>query len=759
MQISIITQSGATQLDIKSQQVKLQSPFALLEIWLNAGEQCDVSVGKKTIHYNSVVNQFHLDLSPKNSETIKINLNGSIVVLQFVCAGGIAIDERSLENLMHFHNSLTTLPTDTNGQVRVLDLLDAIETGTVTLLRVQKPLSGYDNKSLLDKLESALKQKVRAICSSPKQGIKSEDLVQDVSLVKRINTNTLSHLSSHTEHWKTRTLNGLVPKRLKSDIIEDEINIYENLFFKMAIDDIADYTTKQILAIKEAKRTNKNARDWEAYGSKINDYRRSQLLQKLLSGGDVNTLNQQNKIYDDTLSRWMNISKILVSIRSSAFYRKINRKKRISKTVHLTNILKNDQRYKALYDIWCLVKKEKQKEQQEKKGMSHDLTSMLENYYASYSAVAILYSMNFLGSSFSEDSVFSISQEGRIIIKAKATDENINYVVMNQDNQFGYNSIIIKLIERVDIEIQLPDECIFEADAFDGLENIVTLDESALKLHFHKTPTADEAAILRKLLHTQQSEVLKMNEQQRHIYQKRKDAWNAFLDDVLSTQTLHNPSERTLTVSPVLFDVQADSTVIERFTDEMFLANSEYVCYLFPHTFERYKEINSPKMLRRLFNYGEAFDSSECDTWKNYRVAVLPVTQIDIGSIQRLMKFISIHRSKLIMEIEGQSPKHCPVCGSKLIRSLETNSWKCENCKVEWGETRCTKGCKEFFHWVRPDSTLLKDEFNCSSECELILKKDSLFDKYIITDFEFEPMPDGRLKLYPVCPKCGTRRY
>lgn len=78
----------------------------------------------------------------------------------------------------------------------------------------------------------------------------------------------------------------------------------------------------------------------------------------------------------------------------------------------------------------------------------------------------------------------------------------------------------------------------------------------------------------------------------------------------------------------------------------MFLANSEYVCYLFPHTFERYKEINNPKMLRRLLNYGEASDSSECDIWKNHRVAVLPVTQIDIGSIQRLMKFISIHRSK-----------------------------------------------------------------------------------------------------------------
>ena len=47
----------------------------------------------------------------------------------------------------------------------------------------------------------------------------------------------------------------------------------------------------------------------------------------------------------------------------------IKNKRRINKNVHLTNILKNDQRYKALYDVWCLIRKEKQKEQKEKQGV------------------------------------------------------------------------------------------------------------------------------------------------------------------------------------------------------------------------------------------------------------------------------------------------------------------------------------------------------------------------------------------------------
>ena len=82
MRISIITPSGKTQLELKSQPVKLRSPFALLEIQLDSGEQCDLSVGKKVISYHSGVNQFHLELSPKNSETVKIVGSGIVCILQ-----------------------------------------------------------------------------------------------------------------------------------------------------------------------------------------------------------------------------------------------------------------------------------------------------------------------------------------------------------------------------------------------------------------------------------------------------------------------------------------------------------------------------------------------------------------------------------------------------------------------------------------------------------------------------------------------------
>ena len=761
MRISTITPSGKTMLELKSQHIRLKTPFALLEIEVATGEECNLIVGGRTLSYKPGVYQFDLNLSPSNSETIKIIGTGAAYIFQISCIGGNVIDEGRVENLVHFFNSLSAVPVFSKGQAHVVDLLKAIDTGKITLLSVQKPLTGYDNASLLLKLESILTQKVRAICSSPKQGTRTEEIIQDVSLVKRINTNSLTHLAAHSEHWRARTLNGLIPKRLKADIIEDEINIYENLFFKMAIDDISDFTTRQILAIRKAKRPNQNAIDWEAYGTKINDYRREALLKKLMPGRDSSELNHENQVFDKALKNWMRISKILASIRSSAFYKNIDGRQRISKSIHLTNILKNDQRYKALYDLWRLVQKEKHKEQHEKHDISNDLPNKVENYYATYTIIALLYSMNLLGISFTEESLISVDQQGKLIVNARASDERFTYIVTTQINQFGYNYLDIRMEERVDVVTSTPEECALEADMFVGLESIVTFDKSINELHFHKKPDSEELTILRSVLHKQQSEVRKMSQSEKSIYQKSVAVWNVFLESVVNNQSLHNPRSKNLRLAPIMFDVQADSAVIKHFTDELFVSQGKGVCYLLPLTFENYREVQDSSILHRLLNYGEAFDVSDDDQWKNYQIGILPVTQTDIGSIQRLMKYISVHRSLLTMELESGEPLHCPVCGSRHIRQQDLNTWKClsTDCGIEWGETHCTKGCKSYFYWIKPDSELSKDDFKCDSACDMILKKDILFDRYIITDFEFELLEDGSFKMYPVCPKCGTRRF
>lgn len=761
MRISLISPTETYPLEWRSQTVKLYAPLAVLQLQLSSGEACELTLNGEDIHCEAGASAYPIRLTHRNSDTVKLKTGQSAISLKISCAGVRAAQERDVENLMHFVNSLEMLPTPLAGGIAVTDLIAAIETGRITLLSVQKPLTGYDNQSLLDKLQTALTQKVRAICTSPKQGTKIEELVQDVSLVKRINSNTLSHLASHTEHWKARTLSGLVPQRLKADIIEDEINIYENLFFKMAVDDIEDYTNRQILALQAAKGGNEAAIDWEAYGAKINDYRRSALLQKLLVGRDTGVLAQENKVFDRALQRWLWVSRSLVSIHSSAFYQKISSKRTISKSVHLTNILKNDQRYKALYDIWCLVQKERQWEQQEQKGASHDISDEAERYYATYSALALLYAMSLLDIQFSETAQFSLSGTGSLTINADAQDECFRYHISDGWNEYGCQYFDITIQERLDVTVEVPDECVLSRESFSALDGIASYSEGDRLLHLHKKLDSIQRTALKNILRKPQSEIRKLSLPDKTRYQKAFDSWNALVDSLISDRRLHDPRVRTLRVVPLLAVPQPEPSSLERFTNALFETNQGYTCYLLPHFLEAYRDIRKPYLLRRLFNYGEAYYEQEPAQWKDYKVAVLPVLQTDIGTIHRLMKLISLHRSRLIMEYEQEQAVHCPICGQKHIRAMDGDTWKCQkpDCGIEWGKTRCTKGCGAYFGWIRPEGRFKKYDFDVPSECGLILKKDSLFDKYIITDFEFKENSDGTLTSYPICPKCGAHRF
>lgn len=761
MNISIKTPSDELAVELISQSIKLTSPFALLKIKLEKNEVCDICEGKNVYCCKSGENQYKLNISAKNNTIIRLRTPGILVSFQISCLTGNPIDKKSLENLIHFGNSLKMLPLDDKGQIAINCLLEAIEANEVTLLSVKKPLTGYDNYSLLEKIQSGLKQKVRAICSSPKQGIRSEELVQDVSLVKRINTGTLSHLASHSEHWKVRTLNGLVPSRLKADIIEDEINIYENLFFKMAIDDISEYTTRQILSLNAAKQQNTAAIDWESYGTKVNDYRRSILLQKLLSGCDVDELSRENTMFDDALHEWLQISRMLTTIRGSVFYRKIDGKRRISRNIHLTNILKNDQRYKALYDIWCLIQGERQKEEQKKEGVNNDVINNVEYYYTTYCIIALIYAMSLLDIKFSDESAFIIDEYGSITVQAAAEDSFFKYSLVTKQNQYGFIYLNLQLEEKRDIPFQIPAECDFNKVNFSQLKTVVSYEAQENRLHFHKKPNSSELTALRDLFRKSQTEIRKMSSHNRMQYQRSIDEWYKFIDQLNSDSQLCDSTIRNLNIFPILFHMQSEMNVIDKFSHELLKNGIGYSCYLLPHSLEDYKDLKKDSLLRRLFNYGEAYYLSDPDRWKNYHAAILPTTQTDLGSIQRLMKYISLHRSIMIMEIEDDNVIHCPICGKTHVRSLDANSWKCEDfeCGIEWGKTRCTKGCQEYFYWIRPDCNVKESDFRRLSKYENILKKDSIFDRYIITDFEFEIQTDGSVTLFPICPKCGARRF
>lgn len=66
--------------------------------------------------------------------------------------------------------------------------------------------------------------------------LKSEEFIMPLYAVKRIDRNTVRHIMSHPEHWKSIDNGRIKPMRLLTEVYEDDYTIYENKVFCRTMD-------------------------------------------------------------------------------------------------------------------------------------------------------------------------------------------------------------------------------------------------------------------------------------------------------------------------------------------------------------------------------------------------------------------------------------------------------------------------------------------------------------------------------------------
>ena len=123
-------------------------------------------------------------------------------------------------------------------------------------------------------------------------------------------------------------------------------------------------------------------------------------------------------------------------------------------------------------------------------------------------------------------------------------------------------------------------------------------------------------------------------------YDKCRSVWTDFIDSLDANKGLHELKTRKLTIVPLFYKTSSEASGINKLADELFERGDDYLCYLVANSMDDFTSIEQGEVIRRVFNYGEAFFDSDNNDWKNYHRAILPVNQTDVGSIQRLMKYI-----------------------------------------------------------------------------------------------------------------------
>lgn len=213
---------------------------------------------------------------------------------------------------------------------------------------IEDTLNDWEAFQLDDEICAAIPSLLR-VCGRPRRSLILEKRVIPIDRVKRISANSLEHLASHPELWQSRNLIGIKPLRLRTDVPEETLDLYENRVVSTLIRRLLQY-----LWIRSREVDRAYYQTEALHENLFTDYRynrfRDDRFKKLWS-------NQTELIdnYDEANEIKVKIDKLLFQVSSSldsVLYRTIPNQTDVASPLKPTNILLMDEDYHKLFKLW-----------------------------------------------------------------------------------------------------------------------------------------------------------------------------------------------------------------------------------------------------------------------------------------------------------------------------------------------------------------------------------------------------------------------
>ncbi|MCM3721193.1 hypothetical protein [Solibacillus isronensis] len=732
MQIFLENPVTKTELEVKSQTIKMKAFFNKIVIQAEQDELVSVSYADVKFDWHGGTYEIPCLVNAENSFLITLELGekGFIRIL-------VKLDEKQMiheELLLDYTNFYVAYENWSEGLPQQVDaIIDAVQTGELSLMKMLNPMSGFDEETVLQEIEKTIPFLLE-ISAKPRMHLIAQEEVLDVSLVKRINASTLQHLSAHSEHWHSRTVTGLRPARLKAEVYEDDFNIYENVFFRMTIEKVQQYLAVKGQQMLSAIAQKEDLADWSSYLAEMNDYRKVEVLKQILPDIDYEENESLKSQYVRVLEQIQALEKQLVIVRSSAFYQKLDRNRTINLPVQPTNILTMDHRYNAVYKLWNTLLKQQRKTPET--GIDGKVVHNIDGYYELYTSISLLYAMHLLNYRCIESTVAVNDYSIKLFAKY---DTGATYMTVTTIEKNHKKMLQIELVEKLAETLAVPEKIRPQLGLFsDNLHNDA--------LRFHEPLTSDEQKQLLQIVreHMQQLPVKEQREWKSLDSQWRADV-TAFL------QKFKTPRKQLLSVAPLFQLIGAEENEVVQLTDQLMsslIGEQQYIACM-PYKLKSFQLTNA-RYWARLQTFGEAFHHED-EAFGQYRTGLFSVSQQDFHSVQRFMKCLFMFEHRLHMEW-SLPYTCCPSCQSSNILKTD-NHWLCREmtCSLEWGTTKCTDRCGEYFAWMRP--TLQRRKAMSSNGYEALKEKELMFGYTVLTDFVSRSQ-DG-VSYVPVCPTCG----
>lgn len=244
---------------------------------------------------------------------------------------------------------------DVSDELEIIDNIQEVK--DINIL-----LRNFDERLEISEFELMLQKKlfhIEEVCREPSYYLKREITKLNVARAKRIPVKAINYLAAHTEDWSRRKIRSVEPRKILTEIIDYDLEIYENKVVSSFIDKLLVYFSHRMvneidvidsflmnieLIIESRKRTNsaekifwykKLDRDYHKLGRAIDSIEKSRVKIK--------------KIKDFILSIQMRLFGLL---KSDMYLANSNSKIIISQKLKRTNLFDNHQHYRFIKILW-----------------------------------------------------------------------------------------------------------------------------------------------------------------------------------------------------------------------------------------------------------------------------------------------------------------------------------------------------------------------------------------------------------------------
>ncbi|EJG1634264.1 hypothetical protein BT049_RS13360 [Vibrio parahaemolyticus] len=191
------------------------------------------------------------------------------------------------------------------------------------------------------------------IAKSPRMSMRYDEELLPVSRAKRIASDSQRHLAAHSECWQQRTFTGIVPKKLKAKISEDEIHIYENRVYARLLDHLERYTLNKLAEFCALNKTLSEGIELEG-SSSLHRHLRYAICNTWGESFSHNQAEELKSLSESQLEVFESILRNVQQLKQSGTYRNIPGRAQVPLSLKATNILNNDPYYLKVRELWNL---------------------------------------------------------------------------------------------------------------------------------------------------------------------------------------------------------------------------------------------------------------------------------------------------------------------------------------------------------------------------------------------------------------------